>query len=175
MKLNRFVIVFAAAMLGSSGFSSIAYAQYIWLDEKGTKHYSDTPPPVSIPLKNILKQQGFNARTLPEAAAEPAKDGARPASAEKEKDAAPMTTAEKNADFQKRRAEQAEKDRKAAEEAKMAAYKEKQCEQARDYQKALQSAVPLARTDKNGERYFLSEEQRAKEAQEAKRVLDACK
>lgn len=175
MKLNWFVIVFTAATLGSSGFSSSVYAQYIWLDEKGTRHYSDTPPPVTVPLKNILKQQGSNMRPLPEASAEPAKDGARPVSAEKEKDAVPKTTAEKNAEFQKRRAEQAETDRKAAEEAKIAAHKEKQCELARDYQRALQSAVPLARTDKNGERYFLSEEQRAKEAQEAKRVLDACK
>jgi hypothetical protein len=175
MKLNRFKVIFAAAVLCSLGFSSIAHAQYIWLDEKGTKQYSDIAPPASVPQKRILKEPGSPSRTLSAAPAAPVAEGSPPAIADKEKDAAPMTTAEKNADFQKRRAEQAEKEKKAAAEAQMAADKAKNCEQAHAYQRALQSGERLARTDKNGERSFLSDEQRAKEAQEAKRVMDACK
>jgi hypothetical protein len=175
MKLNRFSAVFATAVLVSLSFSSVAHAQYVWLDEKGTKQYSDMPPPASIPLKRILKEPGSPSRTLSAAPAEPDAKETPPAAADKEKDAPPMTIAEKNADFQKRRAEQAEKEKKAAAEAQMAADKAKNCEQARAYQRALQSGERLARTDKSGERYFLSDEQRAKEAQEAKRVVDACK
>lgn len=176
MKPNRFNAMIAVAVLGSLSFSSMAYAQYIWLDEKGTKQYSDVPPPASVPQKRVLKAPGSPSRPLAEAPAEPAvAQGSPAAKADKEKDAAPMTTAEKNADFQKRRAEQAEKEKKAAAESQKAADKAKNCEQARAYQRALQSGERLARTDKTGERYFLSDEQRAKEAMEAKRVVDACK
>ena len=173
MKLNRFNIIFAAVTLGSLGFSAIAHAQYIWLDEKGTKQYSDMAPPASVPLKRILKEPGSPSRTLSAAPAKSAKEGAPPV--DKEKNTAPMTIAEKNADFQKRRAKQAEKEKKAGEEAQMASDKTKHCEQARAYQRALQSGERLASVDKNGQRYFISDEQRAKESQEAKHIVDACK
>ena len=173
MKQNRFKRIFAVALLGAFGFSSVAYAQYVWLDEKGVKQYSDMPPPVSVPKNRVLKEPGTPSRTLATAPAEAAAQDSLPATAEKEK--LPLTTAEKNTDFQKRRAEQAEKDKKAAEEAQRAADKAKHCEQARSYQRALQSGGRIARTDKNGERYFLNDEQRAKEAQDAQRALEACK
>ena len=32
-----------------------ASAQYIWLNEKGRKQFSDTPPPASVPKHRILK------------------------------------------------------------------------------------------------------------------------
>ncbi|OGB23515.1 MAG: hypothetical protein A3I66_02165 [Burkholderiales bacterium RIFCSPLOWO2_02_FULL_57_36] len=173
MKLNRLKVIFTAAVLGVLGFSSIAYAQYVWLDEKGVKQYSDIPPPASVPQKRILKEPGSPSPTLATAPVAPVAEGTTPGTADKDK--GPMTTAERNADFQKRRAEQAEKDKKAAEETQRAADKAKHCEQARAYQRALQSGVRVAQTDKNGERSFMSDEQRAKEAQDAQRALDACK
>lgn len=173
MKLNRLKVIFTAAVLSTLSFSSVAYAQYIWLNEKGVKQYSDMPPPASVPKKRILKEPGSHASSQATVPAEPAVQGT-PVDAEA-KDNAPMTTAEKNADFQKRRAEQAEKEKKAAEEAQRAADKAKNCERARAYQRALQSGVRVSRTDKNGERSFLNDEQRAKEAQDAQRALDECK
>ena len=173
MKLNRFKVICTVTVLGILGLSSIAHAQYIWLDEKGVRQYSDMAPPASVPQKRILKEPRSLSRTP---AAEPAEPATEAAVRETlDKDNAPITTTEKNADFKKRRAEQAEKDKKAADEAKLAAEKAKHCEQARANQRALQSGDRLARTDKNGERYFLSDEQRAKEAQEVQRALDACK
>ncbi len=174
MKRNRFKLVFMAAMLGTLSFSTVVYAQYVWVDEKGTRQYSDMPPPASIPLKRILKQPGSPSPTLSAMPAEPVAAEAPPA-APAAKENLPLTTAEKNADFQRRKAEQAEKEKKAAEEAQRAADKAKHCEQARAYQRALQSGERLARTDKNGERYFLNDEQRATETREAQRLLDACK
>lgn len=146
--------------------SSIASAQYIWLDEKGTKQFSDMPPPPSVPPSRILKQPAGRPAALSQDSGE-----AKPA--------APMSTeptiAEKNAEFRKRKAEQAEKEKKAAEEAQRAADNAKNCERARDYQRLLDSGERIARTDKNGERSFLSDEQRAQESQENKRKLADCK
>jgi hypothetical protein len=175
MKLNRFKIILAAAVFGALGVSSFSHAQFVWLDDKGVKQYSDMPPPASVPQKRILKQPGSPSTTKPSAPTEPAADQSSSAASQDKASFLPMTTAEKNADFQKRRAEQAEKERKAAEEAQLAAAKAKNCEHARMYQRVLQSGERVARTDKNGERYFLDDQQRAKEAQDAKRVVDACK
>lgn len=173
MKQNRFKQIFAAALLCTLGFSSVAYAQYVWLNERGIKQYSDMPPPASVPKNRILKEPGSSSSASANVPAESAAEGSPDATAEKEK--LPLTTAEKNADFQKRRAEQAEKEKKSAEEAQREADKAKHCEQARAYQRALESGERLARTDKNGERYFVNDDQRAKEAQDTRRILDACK
>lgn len=166
MKLRIKQIVLAVALAGIAGAAS---AQYIWLDEKGIKQYSDMPPPASVPKKRILKEPGNVQPSFSsaESAEKPTNADTPPA--------APMTTAEKNAEFNKRRAEQAEKDKKAAEEAKFAAEKAKNCERAREYQRTLSSGARIARTDKNGERTFLTDEQRAAEAREAQRILDDCK
>ncbi len=164
----------AAIGLALLGFACAASAQYIWLNEKGIKQFSDMPPPASVPKSRVLKEPGQALRSPAQAASdEPA------AAADNQADAAsapkvPLTTAEKNAEFQKRRAEQAEKEKKEAEKEKLAADKAKNCARARDYQSALASGQRVARTDKNGERSYLSDEQRNQDIQEAKRILADC-
>jgi hypothetical protein len=173
MKLNRLKMFATAIALLTLGFSSGAFAQYVWLDEKGVKQYSDMPPPASVPQKRILKAPGLSSHAATSTPAESA--ATAPPGEDAAKDKTPLTTAEKNADFNKRRTEQAEKEKKSAEEAQRVAENAKRCEQARSYQRALQSGTRIARTDNNGERSFLDDEQRASEAREAQRILDACK
>ena len=49
-----------AALLASLWLSmASAHAQYVWVDEKGLKQYSDRAPPASVPLKRILKAPGL--------------------------------------------------------------------------------------------------------------------
>ena len=147
-----------------------AFAQYAWIDEKGARQYSDMPPPASVPQSRILKApQG--ATQTPNAAGE--RDGGS-ASAPAEK-AAPLTTAEQNADFNKRRAERVEQEKKAAEQRKLAADKSRNCERARVNQRAMQSGMRLAATEANGERAYLTDEQRARETADARRYLRDCK
>lgn len=143
-----------------------ALAQYIWLDEKGTKQFSDMPPPPSVPRSRILKQPGGAPPAAPQEAGED--KPAAPAKAE-------PTMAEKNADFRKRRTEQAEKEKKAAEEATRTAENAKNCERAREYQRSLESGERIFRTDKNGERAYLSDEQRAQETRDNRRIIAECK
>ena len=153
-------VLTALASLGAAGAAS---AQYVWIDEKGTKQYSDIPPPASVPQSRILKHGGRVVTTSMESTPPSAPAASAP------------TTAEKEAEFRKRRAEQVEKEKKAAEQTRLAADKTKNCERAREYSKALESGERMARTDKNGERSFLTDEQRAQELRDTRRVLDDCK
>jgi len=165
-----------------------ASAQFVWLDAKGTKQYSDQPPPSSIPKSRIMKEPALELRnstgdttattTGPvvvagaDAAAKPAAVGAAEAVGTPK---APMTTAEKNTEFTKRQAEQAEKDRKTAEDAKEAAAKAKNCERVQAYARSLQSGERIATMDKNGEKAYLSDDKRAQETSDAMRTLNGCK
>jgi hypothetical protein len=144
-------------------------AQYVWLNEKGVKQYSDQPPPASVPTNKILKTpRGIvqNVETAPAEATDADGDTAKKA---------PTSVADKNAEFEKRRKEQAEKDKKAEEKAQQDAAKQKNCERARDYQRALSSGQRISRVDKTGERSYLSDEERTKEQSEVNRALADCK
>lgn len=159
-------ILAASLALSALLFPPAALAQYIWLDEKGTKQFSDMPPPSSVPRSRILKQPGGTPPATPQEARE--ENPTAPAKAE-------PTLAEKNAEFRKRRSEQAEKEKKASEEAARKAENAKNCERAQEYQRSLESGERIFRTDKNGERAYLSDEQRVQETRDNRRVLADCK
>ncbi|NMM39251.1 MAG: DUF4124 domain-containing protein [Glaciimonas sp.] len=153
-----------------------AVAQYVWLDDKGVKQYSNMPPPPAVPNSHILKSPGAVAqRLVPGVAPEKMPDQSDNAAAAAAKAKLPLTTAEKNADFQKRRLEQAEKDKKTANEAQIAADKSKNCERATAYQKALDSGQRIAQQGKDGQRVYLSDANRAQELRDTKRILSECK
>ncbi|MDP3843090.1 MAG: DUF4124 domain-containing protein [Oxalobacteraceae bacterium] len=153
------------------GLSPHALAQYVWLDDKGGKQYSDMPPPIAVPNSRILKFPGAASRAQAQGAVSAGSDNTETTAKAK----LPMTTAEKNADFQKRRMEQAEKDQKSADEAQNAADKSKNCERASAYQKALDSGQRISRQEKDGQRAYLSDAQRAQESRDTKRILSECK
>jgi hypothetical protein len=157
------------------GFTAVASAQYIWLDAKGVKQYSDVPPPASVPQNRILKQPGQSYMAPQMSSDDASSDTSNQNTSSSEKASAPMTTAEKNAEFMKRRAKQAEQEAKAAAEAKYAAAKAKNCENARNYYRSLTSGERIATRDSSGERAFLSDEQRSKEEKETKAILNDCK
>lgn len=150
--LLRFV---ACAIL--AGGCGVALAQHAWLDNKGVRQYSDMPPPPGTPAGRVLQS--------------PAPPAAGPAS---QKPAAP-TAAERNAAFEKRRIEQAERETKESEQARLAADNARNCEQARSYQRMLASGQRIARLDKNGERAILNDQERAQETAAAQRALAQCR
>ena len=153
-----------------AGCTSAVMAQYVWLNDKGIKQYSDTPPPASVPNSKILKSPaGLTSASTP---AKPAEETEKDGEAAKK---SPQTIAEKNADFQKRRAQQAEKDKEAEAEKQAAADKKKNCEQASNYKRVLDSGERISRMNKSGERAYLSDEERAQEMRENKRAMEDCK
>jgi hypothetical protein len=156
-----------ASVIAALLFSGAASAQYVWLDAKGGKQFSDQPPPASVPRKNILKEPSSEPRadTDSTTAAKPAATSAT----------APLSTAERNADFRQRRMEQADKDKKAADEKAVAADKTAYCARARAYQRSLEDGMRIASTDKNGERIMLNDDQREVEIRNTRKLVSDCR
>lgn len=167
MRSTGFARLAVALVLSIS--ANVALAQYIWLDSKGVKQYSDMPPPASVPNNKILKSPGSAMRAAPEKSSdEPEKD------AEMTKKA-PPTLADKNVDFQKRRIAQAEKDKEAEQKSQQAADRKKNCERTTAYNRVLESGQRVSRMDPSGERVYLSDEERQSEIRESRRALNDCK
>lgn len=148
--------------------SSLAAAQYVWVDAKGVKQLSDRPPPPNIPDKRILKSPAkpvFNPYAPAES--EPAaKENPAPT---------PPSVAARNADFNKRQAESTEKARLAADEAQRNFDKQANCDAARKNQLALDQGLRLSTFDKNGERGYMNDTQREELRKNSQKVLVDCK
>lgn len=160
-----------AGILMAAGWAlaGLACAQYVWLDDGGRKQYSDMPPPASVPASRILKTPSAASPAASAPAASQAESGSGT-----DKTKAPPTLADKNAEFIKRRTEQAEQEKKDAEQRRVASEKAKSCERARQYQKTLAAGIPITTTNQKGERVFLDEAQRAQEQRDTSNALKAC-
>lgn len=151
-----------------------AWAQWQWKDAGGRRVFSDTPPPPSIPERDILKRPGQRAGSettapgstpsagvpvsastsaAPGAPASPA--AARPTDAE----ADPVLDAKKQ-QLEKAEAEKALAEKKAI-EAKNAKIRADNCESARRSLAALDSGVRMTTQNAQGETEYLDEAGRA--------------
>jgi hypothetical protein len=178
MHMNNFIAARRLRLLAGGALllvAGLSHAQYVWVDEKGIKQFSDRPPPPSTPLRKILKAPGvqFPAIELPASGEAPEATPAADAAAPKPK--APPTLAERNAEFRKRGKEQAEREQKTAEEAQRKAEQAENCEAARQNKQQLDSGVRIASTDKNGERSFISDDERAQRTAKTNKVLAGCR
>ncbi len=168
MKYLNVVRLAASALLL---ISSAVHAQYVWVDSKGTKHFSDLPPPPGTPGKNVLK-----APDLPRTG-----DGMGPATAapaSTDAAAAPGATpslADREADYRKRTSAKAEQDKKLAEQARVKAQNAQACAAARATTAALATGGRVSVTGANGERVIIDDAQRAQRGAQAAQVLSACK
>lgn len=159
-------------------FAGLAHAQYAWVDAKGVHHYSDQPPPQSAPPAKILKSpRPMNALPLAQQAAAPDAQVApdAPAATPAPKGKAAPTLAEREADFRKRAQEREKEDRKAAEEARRKAALAENCESARQYKAQLESGIRVASTSADGERAYISDEERARRLAKTSAVLRDCR
>ncbi|MES2755941.1 MAG: DUF4124 domain-containing protein [Pseudomonadota bacterium] len=166
---NRARLLAATALMA---FATLAQAQYMWIDEKGIKQFSDRAPPPSIPLKNILKAPpGVATAVL--VPTEQAGAVAAPVVAAKAK-AAP-TIADRNADFQKRQKEKADLEQKEKEEREAKVTKAEHCEALRASKRTFDSGERVGVQDKSGERGYLTDHQRAIESAKVDKALATCK
>jgi hypothetical protein len=169
--MNRYNPARLLAATALMAFASLAQAQYMWIDEKGIKQFSDRPPPPSVPLKNILQAP----KGMPSAANMPAEQvGETPATEAPRPKAAPAL-AERNAEFNKRQKDAEEREKKEQADRDEKAAKADNCERARDARRALDSGARIGTTDKNGERSVMSDEQRDAEIKHTDKVLTGCK
>lgn len=137
-----------------------ASAQWAWRDESGRTVYSDRPPPASVKTDQILRQpsaQSFGAPSVQNAAAPEGKGDARDAPK------GPKTLAEREQEFRKRMQENADAEKKQADEQARNEQRSAECDRMRGYLKALEDGQRVARTDAQGNREFLDDAARAKE------------
>lgn len=151
--------------------TTLALAQYVWIDEKGLRQYSDRPPPQSVPLKRILK-----APDLSRLQQEASKQVATVSEAQSALTPAPAapTLAERNAAFLKRRADQAENEKKAAEEAARKADAVSRCEDLRKSKLLDDTGIRIAIINQQGERDVMSDEERAQRRKKILAALEKC-
>ncbi len=164
-------------LLAGSAFlvAGLAQAQYAWVDAKGVHHFSDQPPPPATPAAKILKApRARNALPYVEESAAPEADQP-PAAAPAPKAKAQPTLAEREADFRKRAQEREKQERKAAAEAQRKAALAENCESARQYKAQLESGIRVASTSADGERAFMSDEERARGLAKTNAVLRDCR
>jgi uncharacterized protein (DUF3084 family) len=157
------------------GCTAMAQAQWMWVNDKGVKQLSDQPPPVGTPANRILKappgQMPDLRKELNAAAAAP-EDKDKAAEAAASKAPARQTVAERNADYNKRQKEAAEKAQQSAQDAQQASAKADNCANARKNLKVLESGQRISDVDANGEKTFMSDEQRAKRMKEDRAAVD---
>ncbi|HEY1152136.1 MAG TPA: DUF4124 domain-containing protein [Pseudoduganella sp.] len=167
-----------ALVLATLATALPAQAQWMWVNERGVKQFSDQPPPPSVPPSRILKAPPGQMDLRKELNA-PAADAAAPAAAA----AAPAaespdakvkarpTLAERNADYNKRRLDTTEKEQKAAQEAQQATSKAENCKKTRINLAALESGQRIIDIDAGGERSFIDDTQRAQRIKDNRAAL----
>ena len=147
-----------------------AHAQYVWIGPNGTRQYSDRPPPPGTPASKILKAPGRPAlepSTSPDATAE---------TPVVSKDAAgPPTLAQQEAAFRERSKARAEQEQKSQEEAERRRRLAEHCAAARETQASLASGMRVARVGPDGEKTYMSDEEKAARSEQVRRALQECR
>lgn len=157
-----------------------ASAQWQWVDNTGKKVFSDQPPPLDVPEKNILRRAGGaqpRAAVAPTPSAAPEATGAGEPGPAKAAAAGPKPSGvDKELEEKTRKAEEAEKAKQAAEKQKVAQAKAENCARARQGKATFDSGIRVARVNAQGEREVMDDKARAAEAQRVQSVIDSdCK
>jgi len=177
MSLHRLFLLALACT-----WAAAASAQYQWVDKDGRKVFSDRPPPMDVPQKNILKEPRAltpartNTAAPATAAAEPQAKGDTPgAPPQTGTGTTSASGTDKSLEEAKTKAEEQEKaKKKAQEEAK--AQKDAQtradnCQRARQAKVTLEPGRLVATTNAKGERAYMDDATRAAELQRAEQII----
>jgi hypothetical protein len=138
-----------------------ASAQWMWLDKDGHKVFSDKSPPPEITPEHILKAPKGVAL-----APAPATEAAAPAAAP-----APLAGKDKALEERRKQLAAADAEKKKADDEKVAAARLENCNRARQAKVTLTSGPRIARTDSNGERSYMTDEERAAELRTMEQVI----
>ncbi|MBO9647297.1 MAG: DUF4124 domain-containing protein [Variovorax sp.] len=172
MKLAHLLVIGSVFLLPLG-----AQAQWQWIDKDNKKVFSDQPPPIDIPEKNILRKPSTAKRlnfSAPVAAEGSSTDA--PAQAPAPTAAAKPSGVDKDLEEKTRKAEEAEKAKQAAETQKIAQAKAENCKRAREGKATMDSGIRVARVNAQGEREVLDDDMRAAEQKRLQGMIDSeCK
>lgn len=133
------------ALLALLGTQSTQAGVYKWVDKDGSVHFGDQPP--------AEVKQKMEVKPPPKGVAAPA-SGANPAA--------------QDAEFRKRQIDRTEREKKAEAADKAKSDKEERCRKMKTSVEEMQSGFRLYDYDKNGQRYYLDDQQSAKARADAK-------
>lgn len=154
--------------------ATAAHAQYVWIGPNGTRQYSDRPPPPGTPAGKILKAPGRPAMEPP-ASPQSGAESASETPAENKDAARPPTLAEQEAAFRERSKVRAEQEQKSREEAERRRRLAEHCAAARETQASLDSGIRVARIGPDGEKTYMSDEEKAARSEQVRRALQECR
>lgn len=161
--MSRRSALLLAALIGAT-LALPAAAQWKWKDARGQVQYSDLPPPQGTQDKDILQRPHTGVvRSAPLAAAPAASAASAPLLSAKGVDPA--------LEAKKKQQEQAEADKKKAEEQRIAALRADNCVRAKAQMRTFDSGVRIARTNEKGEREILDDTERASEAKRVQATI----
>lgn len=154
--------------------ASAAHAQYVWIGPNGTRQYSDRPPPPGTPASKIVKAPGMGMASetpAPEAGpAEATSEGAKPADKK-----GPPTLAEREAAYRERAKQQQEQQLKQQQEQEHQRQVAERCAAARESQAQLDSGVRMARVNADGQKSYMTDEEKAARRAQVNRALQDCR
>jgi hypothetical protein len=141
-----------------------ASAQWQWLDKDGHKVFSDQSPPPEVPTNRILRAPAGHAQPAAEAPVATAAPVAMPALAR-------PSGKDPVLEERRKQAAAAETAKKKAEEEKVAAIRADNCQRATTGKAGFDSGQRVVRTNAQGEKEFLTDEQRASEVKRLEEVI----
>lgn len=154
-----------------------AHAQYSWIDDHGTRVFSDRPPPVGTPASRILQAPRPRGASIPVEATVPPTDAGNPADkpspAAGAKHALP-TLADREAAYRERTARYEADAREAAEKARLKVEHANACAAAREEEQLMKKTRRMIGVNEKGERAVLTDEDKAARLARARRVLADC-
>ncbi|NIA52560.1 DUF4124 domain-containing protein [Massilia sp. TW-1] len=150
-----------------------AHAQYSWIDDHGTRVFSDRPPPVGTPASRILQAPRSATAATPVEAAVPTTDVDKASPAAGAKHALP-TLADREAAYRERTARYEADAREAAETARLKVEHANACTAAREEEYFMKKTRRMIGVNEKGERAVLTDEDKAARLARARRVLAGC-
>jgi hypothetical protein len=144
-----------------------AAAQWVWMEGKDRKVYSDRPPPAGIAESDIIQRP--KAGALRPAAAAPVAAGA--ASAASGAAAPRLSGTDKELQERRGQVQDQEAAKKKAEQEAQARARADNCARARQAKANYDSGVRLARTNAQGEREIMDDAARASETQRLQNII----
>jgi hypothetical protein len=168
--------------------AQLATAQFIWINERGIKQYSDKPPPSNTPKDKIIKgmqapalasknsntnSNNNDASSTPNVNANVNQDTSKVT--ETPRQLMQKKIAAQEEEFSKYKKAREEEEKKEQEEKEQKLEKEKSCSRALSYKQSLEMAGPITTFNKKGEKEILSDEARKKDLEEAQKILSECK
>ena len=157
-------VLLAAALLLTAGW---AQAQWQWVDETGRRVFSDTPPPASIPDRNVLRRPDMRSPAVPVSTVEP-ETAPGPGAA-----ASTIPRRDEQLEARKKQAEAVEQARQQAELERVARVRQENCERANRTRATLVSGIRVSTTNAKGEVVVMDDKARAAEMQRMDRIIAA--